>query len=94
MSAHSDRFPTPSGPSPDDDSGSPSSADQSPVDPSSVDPSQDAGAGASLTEAEQRQLRLDAIKRAIDEGVYDHDDLFDRALRRMMDHEDLTGDAD
>ncbi|MCR9198180.1 MAG: hypothetical protein NXI04_06025 [Planctomycetaceae bacterium] len=82
MSSHSDRFPSPAGPSPDDDSGATPSADQSP----------DAGERV-LSEAEQRQLRLDAIKRAIDEGVYDHDDLFDRALRRMIDHDDLADDS-
>ena len=83
MSSHSDRFPSSAGPPPDDDSGVTPSADQSP----------EAGEPA-LSEAEQRQLRLDAIKRAIDEGVYDHEDLFDRALRRMIDHEDLADDSE
>lgn len=83
MSSHSDRFPSPAGPSPDDDSGATPPADQS----SDADE-------AAIPPDEQRQLRLDAIKRAIDEGVYDHEDLFDRALRRMINHEDLADDSD
>lgn len=43
----------------------------------------------SLTEAERRQLRLDAIKQAIEDGVYDHEDLLDRALKKMVDRIDL-----
>lgn len=37
-----------------------------------------------LTPQEARQKKLDAIKRAVDAGEYDSEEIFDEALKRML----------
>lgn len=81
MSSHSDRFHDPS-------------ADRSADEPTAAGEQAASGdtAGGDTADPNQRQRRLDAIRQAIDDGVYDHDELFDRALLRMLGHDDFTPD--
>jgi len=83
MSSHPDRFHDSAAERPDDES------------TVSGEQGQSTPANDPAADSHQRQLRLDAIRQAIEDGVYDHDDLFDRALQRMVGHDDfVTEDSD